>query len=65
MHFVKRSGLIVGQILFLKDWDQHDQGGGDRTCLQARRGVLLRNPDPQGCRTRRRLNLAYERRIRY
>ena len=62
MHFVKRSGLIVGQILFLKNWVQHDQGAGNRTCLQAHQLVLPRSPDPRGRRTRRRLKLAYVRR---
>ena len=34
------------------------------TCLQARQRVLPRSPGPRGRRTRRRSNLAYERRIR-
>ena len=42
----------------MKSWVQHDQGGGDRTCLQARRWVLPRSPGLRGRRrTRRRLIL--------
>ena len=52
--------------MFAKIWVQQDQGGGDRTCLQARRWVLPPSPDLRGRRrTRHRLNLAYERRVRY
>ena len=52
--------------MFLKNWVQHDQGGGDRTCLQACRRVLPRSPGFRGRRrTRHRLILAYERQIRY
>ena len=44
--------------MFMKNWVQHDQGGGDRTCLQARRRVIPCNPGPRGRRrTYRRLNL--------
>ena len=44
--------------MFMKNWVQHDQGGGDRTCLQARRRVLPRSLGLRGCRrTHRRLIL--------
>ena len=53
-------------FIFAKIWVQHDQGGGDRTCLQACRRVLPRSPGFRGRRrTRHRLILAYERQIRY
>ena len=32
--------------MVMKIWVQHDQGGGDRTCLQILRLDLLRNPGP-------------------
>ena len=44
--------------MFMKIWVQHDQGGGDRTCLQTLRLILPRSPAPRGRRqTRRRSNL--------
>ena len=44
--------------MFMKNWVQHDQGGGDRTCLRARCRVLPCSPVPRGRRqTRRRSNL--------
>ena len=46
-----------------KNWVQHDQGEGDRTCLQILRLALLRNPDPlDRRRTRRHSNLTYKHR---
>ena len=44
--------------MFMKIWVQHDQGGGDRTCLQILRLDPPRSPGPLGHRrTRRRSNL--------
>ena len=44
--------------MFMKVWVQHDQGGGDRTCLRARCRVLPCSPGPQGRRQiHRRSNL--------
>jgi len=42
-----------------ENWVQHDQGGGDRTCLQTLRLDLPRSSDPRGRRRtrRRRSNL--------
>jgi len=45
-------------FIFAKIWVQHDQGGGDRTCLPARCQVLPCSPGPRGRRQiRRRSNL--------
>ena len=55
-----KSSLKVGHILCLrKIWVQHDQGGGNRTCLQTLRLDLSCRPDPRGRRRtrRRRSNL--------
>ena len=53
-------------FMFAKIWVQHDQGGGDRTCLQAHRWVLPHNSDLRGRRrTRRRLNLGYKHRVHH
>ena len=44
--------------MFAKIWVQHDQGGGDRTCLQILRLDLPRGPGPlDRRRIRRRSNL--------
>ena len=44
--------------MFMKIWVQHDQGGGDRTCLQTLRLDPTHSPGPPGHhRTRRRSNL--------
>ena len=44
--------------MFMKNWVQHDQGGGDRTCLQILRLDLPRNPGLlDRRRTQRRSNL--------
>ena len=64
MHIIKVRFNCWSNFI-LENWIQYDQGGGDGTCLQARRGVRLHNPGPWGRRTRRRSNLAYERRERY
>ena len=42
-----------------ENWFQHDQGGGDRTCLQTLRLDLPRSLGPRGRRRmRRRSNLS-------
>ena len=44
--------------MIMKNWVQHDQGGGDRTCLRAHCRVLSCSPGPRGRRQiRRRSNL--------
>ena len=44
--------------MFIKNWVQHDQGGGDRTCRQILELDLPRSPGLLGRRrTRRRSNL--------
>ena len=37
-----------------ENWFEHDQGGGDRTCLQTLQPDLPRSPDPRGRRQTRR-----------
>ena len=64
MHIIKLKFNCWSNFI-LENWIQYDQGGGDGTCLQARRGVLLRNMGPRGRHMRRRSNIAYERRECY
>ena len=40
--------------MFMKTWVQHDQGGGDRTCLQTLQLDPPRSPGPRGRRQIRR-----------
>ena len=58
MHFIKIRFNCWSSFIFVKLWVQHDQGGDDRTCLQACQRVLPRSPGPRGRRrTCRRLIL--------
>ena len=64
MHIIKLKFNCWSNFI-LENWIQYDQGGGDGTCLQAHRGVLLRILDPRGRRSRRRSTLTYEHRKHY